>query len=109
MATKASTPWGKAELLDEVVLRQRAPGDRAFTTHVQLLETAGGERIVRLAYATAAHGWVRRGPVTLQVGDLERLRAELADHPELAAAFGLGGARRGRPGARGLRRRASRE
>ena len=103
----ASTPWGQAAVVDEVVLRQRAPGDRAFTTHVQLLETKGGERLVRLAYATAAHGWVRRGPVTMLLGDLERLREELAGHPELAAAFGLSGATRRRPGGRGLRLRAS--
>jgi hypothetical protein len=103
-----STPWGPASVVDEVVLSQRAPGDRAFTTHVQLLETKSGERLVRLAYATAAHGFVRRGPVTLALGDLERLQAELAGHAELAAAFGLAGAAtRQRPGVRGLRRRAS--
>jgi hypothetical protein len=108
MAPKKSTPWGKAELLDEVVVRQKAPGDRAFTTHVQLLETASGERLVRLAYATAAHGWVRRGPVTMQVGDLARLREALAGHPELETAFGYNGAvRRERAGGRVLRRRAS--
>ena len=104
-----STPWGAAAVLDEVVLLQEAPGPRAFTTHVQLLETKTGERLVRLAYATAERGYVRRGPVTLSVDDLGRLLEELAGHEGLAAAFGLGGARRGRPGARGLRRRASRE
>ena len=104
-----STPWGAAAVLDEVVLLQEAPGPRAFTTHVQLLETKTGDRLVRLAYATAEHGFVRRGPVTLSVDDLARLLEELAGHERLAAAFGLGGARRGRPGARGLRRRASRE
>src|SRR5438132_603214 len=103
----ASTPWGKAAIVDEVVLRQRAPGDRAFTTHVQLLETKTGERLVRLAYATAAHGWVRRGPVTLHADDVPRLHAELAGHPELAAALGLDGTTPARRGARGLRRRAS--
>jgi hypothetical protein len=107
MAAKKSTPWGPAALVDEVVVEQRA-GDRAFTTHVQLLETAAGERLVRLAYATAAHGWVRRGPVTLQIGDLERLREAVARHPELAEAFAYNGAAtRGRRGARGLRRRPS--
>jgi hypothetical protein len=105
----ASTPWGKAELLDEVVVPQRAPGPRSFTTHVQLLETKDGERLVRLAYATTAHGWVRRGPVTMQVGDLGRLLDEVAEHPELAAAFRLNGTTRRRPGGRGLRRRASPE
>jgi hypothetical protein len=104
----ASTPWGKAELLDEVVIRQQAPGPRAFSTHVQLLETKTGERLVRLAYATAARGWVRRGPVTMLVEDMARLRAELVGHAELAEAFGLGDATpRRRPGGRGLRRRAS--
>jgi len=108
MAAKKATPWGKAELLDEVVVRQEAPGPRAFTTHVQLLEVESGERLVRLAYATAAHGWVRRGPVTMRIDDLGKLLEELPGHPELAAAFGLnGGARPRRPGARGLRRRAS--
>jgi hypothetical protein len=107
MSSKKSTPWGPAVLVDEVVVEQQA-GDRAFATHVQLLETAAGERLVRLAYATAAHGWVRRGPVTMQIGDLERLRETLAEHPELETAFGYNGAAtRGRRGARGLRRRAS--
>jgi hypothetical protein len=107
MSPKKATPWGPAVLVDEVVVEQRA-GDRAFTTHVQLLETTAGERLVRLAYATAAHGWVRRGPVTLQIGDLERLREALAGHTELAAAFGYSGAAmRERRGGRGLRRRAS--
>lgn len=108
MATKKATPWGKAVLVDEIVVRQHAPGPRAFSTHVQLLETESGERLVRLAYATAAHGWVRRGPVTLQVHDLARLLEEVAGHPELATAFGLNGRTTPRrAGARGLRRRAS--
>jgi hypothetical protein len=108
MAAKKATPWGKAVLLDEVVMRQQAPGPRAFSTHVQLLETDSGERLVRLAYATAAHGWVRRGPVTMQIDDVALLLEELAGHPELAAAFGLNGsAKPRRPRARGLRRRAS--
>jgi hypothetical protein len=107
MATKKVTPWGKAVVVDEVVLRQQAPGPRAFSTHVQLLETESGERLVRLAYATAAHGWVRRGPVTMQVEDLARLLEEIAGHPELATAFGLNGAKPRRPSGRAPRRRAS--
>jgi hypothetical protein len=107
MAKKA-TPWGKAELLDEVVVPQRAPGPQSFTTHVQLLETESGERLVRLAYATTTHGWVRRGPVTMRLGDLSPLLDELAGHPDLAAAFRLNGARRRRPSAPAPRRRASR-
>jgi hypothetical protein len=108
MATKKATPWGNAVLLDEIVLPQQAPG-RAFSTHLQLLETEPGERLVRLAYSTTEQATVRRGPVTMQVDDLGRLLAELPAHPELAAAFGLKGdaAKPRRPGARGLRRRAS--
>ena len=107
---KKATPWGRAELLDEVVVRQKAPGPRSFSTHVQLLETDSGERLVRLAYATAAHAYVRRGPVTLQLGDLSRLLDGLAGHPELAAAFRLNGGAATRPQSRvgrGPRRRAS--
>jgi hypothetical protein len=85
MAKTSSTPWGAAEIVDELKLPQRA-GDRRFASVVQLLD-AGGERFVRFAYAT--DGVARRGPVTLRARDLERLRVELAKHPELAAALGL--------------------
>ncbi len=83
---KASTPWGPAELVEELALAQRAGGKR-FSSLVQLLEAPGGERLVRFAYATA--GTARRGPVTLRVRDLERLRAGLAERPGLAEALGL--------------------
>jgi hypothetical protein len=108
MATKKATLWGKAALVDEVVVAQHAPG-REFSMHVQLLETADGARLVRLAYSTAEQSSVRRGPVTMTTDDLGRLLAELAGHPELAAAFGLNGsgARPRRPSGLGLRRRAS--
>ena len=72
---KAATPWGPAELLEELTLTQRA-GDKRFSSMVQLLEAPGGERLVRFAYATT--GTARRGPVTLRTRDLERLRAGLA-------------------------------
>jgi hypothetical protein len=72
-------------VVDEVNVRQRA-GDKRFASVVQLLEV-GGERLVRFSYTTG--GAVRRGPVTLRARDLERLRAELAEHPELAELLGL--------------------
>ena len=84
---KAATPWGQAELLEELTLAQRA-GDRRFSSIVQLLEVPGGERLVRFAYSTG--GTARRGPVTLRQRDIERLRAGLADRPQLAEALGLG-------------------
>jgi hypothetical protein len=84
-AAKKATPWGQATVLDEVRLDQRA-GDKRFASVVQLLEV-GGERLVRFAYTTG--GTARRGPVTLRARDLERLRAALAEHTELAEALRL--------------------
>ena len=88
MANKAATPWGPAEIVEEVKVPQRV-GDTAFTSIAQLLETKTGERLVRFAYTT--DGTVRRGPVTLRLRDLDRLRAKLSDGSPLAAALGWGG------------------
>ena len=73
MAT-ATTPWGKATSVEAVSVPQRAGGKR-FTTRVELLETGGGERLVRFSYAT--DGSARRGPVTLRERDLAKLRVAL--------------------------------
>lgn len=83
---KAETPWGPAELVEELTLPQRA-GERRFASLVQLLETGRGERLVRFSYSTG--GVARRGPVTLRTGDIARLRLRLADHPGLAEALRL--------------------
>ena len=85
-ATQAATPWGPATLIEELRLQQQA-GDKRFASLVQLLETRDGERLVRFAYAT--DGVARRGPVTLRLRDLERLRAALAKHPGLEEALRL--------------------
>jgi hypothetical protein len=90
MAKTSATPWGAATVVDELSLPQRA-GEKRFASVVQLLD-AGGERLVRFSYATG--GAARRGPVTLRAPDLEKLRTELAKHPELAEALGLGPPRR---------------
>jgi hypothetical protein len=87
---KAATPWGPAELVEELRLAQRA-GEKRFSSVVQLLQAPNGERLVRFAYTTS--GSARRGPVTLRSRDLERLRAGLAERPALAEALGLGGGR----------------
>lgn len=81
-----STPWGPTTLLERVVLPQRA-GDKRFSSVVELLEDGRGEQLVRFAYLTG--GVVRRGPVTLRVRDLERLRAALGKSPALAELLGL--------------------
>jgi hypothetical protein len=83
---KTATPWGPADLVDELTLPQQA-GAKRFASRVQLLETATGERLVRFAYSTG--GTSRRGPVTLRARDMARLRAALARHPALADALGM--------------------
>jgi hypothetical protein len=85
-AAKTETPWGRAQLVEELTVRQQA-GDKRFASVVQLLETDRGERLVRFAYSTG--GTRRRGPVTLRERDLARLRAGLAQHPALQEALGL--------------------
>ncbi len=88
MATKTATPWGSATVVEEVSVPQRA-GDKRFASVVQLLEDAKGERLVRFAYTT--DGSARRGPVTLRVRDLERLRDALVKQPQLADVLVKGG------------------
>jgi hypothetical protein len=87
-AGKTATPWGTAKLIDELTLPQRA-GEKRFASVVQLLEAPRGERLVRFAYSTG--GTARRGPVTLRLRDLERLRAALEEHPDLAEVLRLSG------------------
>jgi len=84
--TRATTPWGPATLVEELRLPQQSGGKR-FDSLVQLLEDAKGERLVRFAYAT--DGVARRGPVTLRLRDLERLREALAKHPGLEEVLRL--------------------
>ena len=81
-----ATPWGRATLVEELKLDQRA-GDRRFSSLVQLLETKSGEQLVRFAYSTG--GTARRGPVTLRARDVARLRDALAEYPGLSAALGF--------------------
>ena len=88
--SKVSTPWGPALLVEEARVPQRS-GDKRFATIVQLLEGAGGERLLRFSYSTG--DTARRGPVTLRARDLERLRGALAERPGLrdALAAAIGG------------------
>src|ERR1700758_2172526 len=67
MATRAATPWGPADLVEELTVPQQA-GTKRFSSRVQLLETAKGERLVRFSYAGAGGGG--RGPVTLREKDI---------------------------------------
>lgn len=85
MATDtATTPFGRARIVESVSIRQQV-GERRFATLVQLLETERGDELVRFAYAT--DGTARRGPVTLRARDLARLHASLASSPRLKEAL----------------------
>ena len=81
-----TTAFGKAEIAEQVTLKQRVNG-KQFTTLVQLLEDEKGDWLVRFAYATERT--VRRGPVTLRGADLERLRVALRKTPRLQALLGI--------------------
>ena len=83
---KAATPWGPATLVDELSVSQQA-GDKRFASKLQLLETAKGERLLRLSYSGPGGGV--RGPVTLRARDIGKLKTALAKHPELAETLGL--------------------
>jgi hypothetical protein len=85
---KTETPWGRAEVIEQLTLPQRA-GEKRFATLVELLQTAKGERLVRFAYSTG--GQARRGPVTVRLRDLDRLRTALSEHPQLAEALPFDG------------------
>lgn len=72
----------------EVTVPQRAvsaAGEKVFEPIVQLLETDTGDRLVRFAYRT--DGVVRRGPVTVRVKDLARVRKAIERSPELRRAL----------------------
>ena len=83
---KVTTAWGRATVVEEVEVRQRA-GPKRFASVVQLLVNGKGERLVRFAYTT--DGTARRGPVTFRSGDLSKLRDALSAAPGLAAALGM--------------------
>jgi hypothetical protein len=88
-AKTAETPWGRATVVEQLSIPQRA-GDKRFASVVELLETPAGERLVRIAYTT--DGQVRRGPVTLRLRDLTRVRDGVARTTALRETLGGEGA-----------------
>jgi hypothetical protein len=95
MAAKTATPWGPAILVEELTVPQRS-GDKRFSSIVQLLEGAKGDRLVRFAYSTG--GTARRGPVTLRARDVQRLVDGLGRCPQLAETLGFPGMKEGANG-----------
>lgn len=85
-SNRVETPWGRATVVERVAVPQRA-GDRQFESVVQLLEGESGERLVRFGYSTGGVG--RRGPLTMRLRDLARLRRTVGSRaPALAEALG---------------------
>jgi len=80
------TAFGRAEVAEQVTLKQRVNG-KQFATIVELLEDEKGGWLVRFAYST--DGTARRGPVTLRGADVERLRVALRKTPRLRALLGI--------------------
>ena len=70
--------------MEEVSLAQSAD-DKEFASILQLLEIESGERLLRFAYSTG--GLARRGPVTIRVRDLAKVRRSLSKKRELAEAL----------------------
>jgi hypothetical protein len=81
-----TTAFGRAEVAEQVTLKQRVNG-KQFATIVELLEEEKGGWLVRFAYST--DGTARRGPVTLRGADVERLRVALRKTPRLRALLGI--------------------
>jgi hypothetical protein len=79
-----ATPWGGAEIVEEVRLPQRA-GAKRFGSILQLLETPTGDALIRFAYTTGDS--TRRGPVTLRMQDVRTLRDALERTPRLREAL----------------------
>ena len=99
MKAKATTTWGQARVVDEVVLAQHVD-ERAFSSIVLLLELIESDTLVRFGYTIG--DVAQRGPVTLRASDVESLRRALDEHPALAEAVGMWRAnQRGRSGRKG--------
>jgi hypothetical protein len=86
MGADVTTPWGRAQVVEEVTVEQEG-GGREFASLVQLLAGPDGEPLVRFAYTT--DGTVRRGPVTLRAADVAALHEALGERRGLARALGL--------------------
>jgi hypothetical protein len=84
--SKAATPWGPAELVEELTVPQQA-GEKRFSSKLQLLETAKGERLVRFSYSGPGGGV--RGPVTLRARDIGKLRKALEKYPARSETLGM--------------------
>ena len=81
-----STPWGKATVVEEVVLDQQIE-ERRHDALVQLLELPDGSQALR--FSARRQGAKRLTCLSLRADEVERLSEALLDTPRLAAVLRL--------------------
>ncbi len=82
-ARYVNLPWGRAELISEVVVDSPGPTGEPVSVGVAHLRDRDGGELVRFFYRSS--GRVVRGPLTLRAADRAGLRAALERAPELRA------------------------
>jgi hypothetical protein len=76
-------PWGRAELLEEVVAQSAGVDGQPVSVGIARLRDPDGHDLLRFFYRSS--GRVVRGPLTLRAGEREALHRALAGCPELRA------------------------
>jgi hypothetical protein len=74
-------PWGRAEVIDEVMVESASSDGRPVAVGVAHLREADGSELVRFFYRSS--GRSGRGPLTLRAGERAELKAALAGSPKL--------------------------
>jgi hypothetical protein len=82
----ASTPWGRAAIVEEVAVDHDTGGGR-YDAIVQLLETRDGVQLVR--FGSRAHGAHRLNCLTLRADELQGLEEALVETERLATVLRL--------------------
>jgi hypothetical protein len=82
----ATTPWGRAAVVEEVAV-EHDTGERRYDAIVQLLETRDGVQLVR--FGSRAEGAHRLACLTLRADELQALEEALIETERLASVLRL--------------------
>lgn len=82
----ATTPWGRAAVVEEVAV-EHDTGERRYDAIVQLLETRAGVQLVR--FGSRAQGAHRLACLTLRADELQALEEALIETERLASVLRL--------------------